>query len=276
MSAVLIERARRALPEIRYELNAPVVDIVENTKHALTLGLPQATPHETQSTPIAIACGGPSLEHSFEDLKEKHSNGMKVVSVNGSHDWLLERGIRPSAHVMIDSRPFNKRFVENWQPETRYLIASQCHPETFKALEGANVMLFHCISTDEELDILDEHYCLNRWESIYPVSGGSTVSLRTIPLMRMLGFTHMELYGFDSCIMDGKHHAYQQDENEENNVGIVTIDGRDFYCHPWMHSQAKEFLKMVRAIGDKFELIVHGDGLIANILKAAVKLKEEM
>lgn len=259
------------IPELKYELNAPIEEFVRNVKHSIALGLPEVKPYDIQTDPIAIVCGGPSLEETFDDLKEKHASGMKVVSVNGTHDWLIERGIRPSAHVLIDSRPFNARFVKNWQKKTKYLIASQAHPDVFKALEGAEVYLFHCNSTKEENEILKEYYN----DEFFSIPGGSTVTLRAIPLMRMLGFTRMELYGFDSCMYGEKHHAYDQEENNTNDIGIVKVDGREFVVATWMHSQAKEFIDVIRNMGHMFELAVHGDGLMAHILKTGAKLLEE-
>lgn len=263
--------AYEEVPEIKYELNAPIDNFVTNVKNAISLDIPQVKPYDIQTDPIAIVCGGPSLEGTFDDLKIKHENGMKVVSVNGSHDWLVDRGIRPSAHVLIDSRSFNSRFVENWQKDTKYLVASQAHPDVFDVLKGADVYLFHCNSTKEERDVLNEYY----GDDYYTVVGGSTVTLRAIPLMRMLGFTRMELYGFDSCMMDDKHHAYPQSENDTKDIGVVVVDGREFVVATWMHSQAKEFIDIIKKMGDMFELEVHGDGLIAHILKTGAKLLEE-
>jgi len=250
----------------QYKLNMPDEVFIENVKSSIRRQLPQVQPHELNDKVIAIVGGGPSLDETIDDLKEKHANGMKVVSVNGTHDYLLEHGIRPSVHIQVDGREFNARFVENWQKETKYIIASQCHPKVFDTLKDAETYIFHCPSAVVPRKILDDYYFGNYFQ----VPGGSTVMLRAIPLMRMLGFKKQEIYGFDSCIMGKRHHAYVQEENDTGPATTVRVNGKEFFCFAWMYSQAEDFLEMVKAVGDEFELIVHGDGLIAHILESSV------
>ena len=252
-------------PKVNCAVNVPDEDLAYNVIKNIKRGLPQVQPFNVQSEPIALVGGGPSLEDTFEDLKEKYDKGMKVVSTNGTHDWLIERGIRPSAHVQIDARDFNARFVENWIPECKYLIASQAHPKVFDTLEGANVHIFHCASNRIEAGILHGYYLGN----YYTVVGGSTVVLRSIPLLRMLGFDHVEIYGFDSCYLNEKHHAYKQEENDGHRIAALTADGRSFDCSLWMYSQAVEFIDMTKKLGHLLNLIIHGDGLIAHMVKSS-------
>ncbi len=93
--------------------------------------------------------------------------------------------------------------------------------------------------------------------------------LRILPLLRMLGYWKFEIYGFDSCLADGLHHAYKQPENDDERVINVTCGGRSFQCHPWMASQAQEFIDLMRKLADEIELVVHGDGLIRHIIETA-------
>ena len=257
---------------IKHSLNVSDEAYVANTKASIRRQLPQICGHKEQDEPIALVGGGPSLADTFDDLQEKHANGMKVVSMNGTHDWLMERGIRPSAHVQLDARPHNARFVKNWHPDTRYLIASQSHPDTFDALEGANVMQFHCFTDNKkhEKTLLD-YYMGN----VMFINGGSTVMSRAIPLMHTLCFKRQEIYGFDSCVMGGEHHAYEQEENDEHPYTTVTLDGKEFICDGWMLHQAKGFIGFIKYAGQDIELIVHGDGLIAHIINTGAKRLEE-
>lgn len=255
---------------MKYKLNCPNQQYIDNVNHSIKLQLPQLWPHEEQDNVIAIVGGGPSLDDTIDDLIEKHENGMKVVSLNGTHDYLLDKGIRPSVHVQIDAREFNARFVENWQEKTKYLIASQCHPKVFENLKDAEVYLFHCANGVVPKKTYDDYYMGNCM--ILP--GGSTVMLRTIPLMRVLGFKKMEIYGFDSCVMGKDHHAYDQEENDEGPIATVNVNGKKFVCFSWMYSQANDFVEMVKSVGDSFELQVHGDGLIAHLIKSSVEKLE--
>jgi hypothetical protein len=123
---------------------------------------------------------------------------------------------------------------------------------------------------EELVDYIDAIYG-PRNEAWFPVLGGSTVMLRAIPLLRMLGYWRMQIYGFDSCLMDTEHHAYPQQENDEKMVVHVSIGGKVFACHPWMASQLQEFLDIMRLLADEVALVVHGNGAIAHIIATAAE-----
>jgi len=108
----------------------------------------------------------------------------------------------------------------------------------------------------------------------YGIPGGSTVMLRAIPLMRMLGFRKFHLYGFDSCLMGNDHHAYSQPENDTEVVIDTIVGGRVFKCHAWQIAPAQEFMDLVKFLGDEIELEVYGEGLINHILRTGAELSE--
>lgn len=259
-------------PEINYKfgLNTPECCISANIEYAIRQGLPQLGPHEDQDDPIALVLSGPSLEETYPLLQQKVSGGMKVVSVNGTHDWLLERGIRPSAHIMVDARKWNYRFVKNWQPKTKYLIGSQCHPWVFKTLKGADTYLFHPIGQEKYGSLLETQY----GDDCILVKGGSTVALRAIPLLSMLGFKNIEVFGFDSCYQDSEHHAFDQKENDGEYHDEIEVAGRKFIVDISLLSQAEQFQEMVKYMGDQFNLLVHGDGLISHLIKTGAEMRE--
>ena len=110
-------------------------------------------------------------------------------------------------------------------------------------------------------DLLEKQY-----EECYPVPGGSTVLLRAIPLFRTLGFKRFHIFGCDSCLEEDKHHAYEQKENDGQLIMPVNVGGKIFKCHPWMVSQAQEFIDLIRMLGEEIELEVYG-GLLHHILE---------
>ena len=102
--------------------------------------------------------------------------------------------------------------------------------------------------------------------------------LRALPLLAMLGFRKVEVFGWDSCLEGDQHHAYDQPENECKSVVTMKVGGREFKCHPWMSVQAHEVQRVIRHILgriDTFQMKVHGDGLIAHILQTAAAAAEE-
>ena len=59
-------------------------------------------------------------------------------------------------------------------------------------------------------------------------------------------------------------------------VGEFEYGDKTFKCEPWMFEQAQDFCKMIEHLDEKFNLVVHGDGLIAHIIKTGAKLEGEL
>ena len=261
------------VPEVICSINEEPEKIRENIKINIKRDLPQVMPYETQDKVIALAVGGPTLAETFSDLLYKKKDGMPVVSVNGSHRYCMTNGLVPSAMVMLDSREFNNRFVTPLVKECKYFISSQCHPSVFDRLEDHKVWIWHCAGETDNEDLLKEQY----GDNYFPVMGGSTVTLRAIHLFRMLGFSKFEIYGFDSCII-GQHHAYEQKENDDEQVIDVVVADKEFRCTAAHYHQAKEFVQMTIKTGEYYDLAIHGDGLISHIIKNpdSLRKKEEV
>ena len=263
----------RPIPEIICSVNEDKEKIRDNIKKNIKRGLPQVQPYETQwDKVVGLALGGPTLKKTFPDLLEKRQNGMPVITVNGTHKYCMTGGLIPSAMIMLDSREFNNRFVYPLVEECKYFISSQCHPSVFENLKDNKVWIWHCAG-DDNIDLLEEEY----GKDYFPVMGGATIALRAVHLLRMLGFHKFEMYGFDSCIMED-HHAYDQPENDGEEVLDVVVSGKEFQCTAANYHQAKEFVDMISKTGEHYDLAVHGDGLISHIIKNpdSLKIKEEV
>lgn len=254
--------------EFKGQLNTSKDRLREHIERNIRLGLPQVRSYPPSAQECVIAAGGPSLETHFADLVTLYGKGAKVVTVNGAHDYCVARGVIPSAHVMIDARPFNARFVANPVAACKYLIASQCHPSVFEALRDHETFIWHCDVSEETDKIVKDFYFGHA--DIIP--GGSTVTLRAIVLMSHLGWRNQHIVGFDGCVIEGQHHAYPQPENENDKLISVWCDGRKFVCAPWMARQAEEFQELVKHLGNRFRLNVIGDGLIAHIVRTGAAI----
>ena len=247
-------------------------------------GLPQVQPHAPNPNVAVLVCGGPSLNDCEKELVEAVWRGGKVITVNGAYEWCLKRNIRPAATVMLDAREFNKRFVETAVPDCKYLLASQCHPATFDLCADRDTYIWHaCSGGDEELAAIRKYY----FDRTYPVTIGTTVAIRAISLLRMLGFEWIDVFGLDSCWLGGTHHAYSQNENDIDQVlsvwlrpqaedgAFVDSHAQHFSCSPWHVKQAQDFLDLVKDRGESFHLNVHGPGLIATMIKTGADLSVE-
>lgn len=268
------------------KVNTPDEVIRANIARNIRRGLPQVRKYPPNAARLALVGGGPSLLDTFSELRAQAFSGDKLVAVNGSYQWLLERNLKPSVMVVLDARPSNVRFLAENVPGCKYFLASQCDPAVFDLCEreGRDVTIFHCIGNADEqgmlADYYDHRFCIVECGS----TGGTTVMLRSIVLMATLGFYRMDIYGMDSCWLGDAHHAYPQAENDrDRRLTITTIpkrgdvvlgEPREFVCDPWHLRQAEEFQTLVKDLGDHFALNVHGDGLLAHIVKTGASLPD--
>ena len=244
--------------------------IRDNIRSSIKRELMTLRPYDKQDTTVMVLAGGPSLDEFKDEIIAKRLAGIVLVTVNGAYNWAIENGLFPSAQIIVDAQEHNKRFVAPLVSGCKYMIASQCHPVVFDALPPEQTLLWHSAIEPEVSKELDEHYSA-KGEAWYPSIGGSTVMLRALPLLRMLGYYKFEIYGFDSCMQGDKHHAYTQEENDGDSnparLVKVTCGSEVFSCTSWQASQAQEFMDLIHVIGDEVELDVAGTGLISSIIK---------
>ena len=182
---------------------------ISNVKTNIEGGWKQIEPHITNDIEVMIVGGGPSLSAFESEIRRMQTEVVKIVTLNGAYEWCLERGIGPVTQIMVDGRAFNERFVARAETKDMFLIASQCDPSVFAKLNKERTYMWHT-SAEMYKETLDRKFP----EGWYGIPGGSTVLLRAIPLLRMLGYRKFHLFGCDSCVMDGVHHAYTQPEND--------------------------------------------------------------
>lgn len=252
-------------------LNVDVETIEKQVETNLRAGWTHVKPHEKTDREVVFLAGGPSMTSNLSKIKELRESGCALVTTNGAYQWAIEQGLKPSAQIVLDAREFNKRFVEPQQDQCRYLIASQAHPATLENLPRERTFLWHAGISIPNIKLLAELQI-----PFFPIPGGSTVVLRAIPLLRMLGYWRLHMFGFDSCVLpDGTHHAYPQAENDRQPVVPVSCGGRVFECVPWMVSQASEFRDLVGFMGNEVELAVYGDGLISQMIATGASLSTD-
>lgn len=254
-------------------------ETLANVKASIRLMLPQCQPmtQDNPKDPVILLCGGPSL-NDFEDqiIERKLHDGAKLVTVNGTYKWALDRGLGPVSLVMADGRVQNADFIHESRDDCSYFLASQCHPAVFERAPEARTAIWHCLTFPErEVPILNDYYFGSAcW---YPVMGMSTVATRAIMLLTMLGFERIEIFGLDSCYRGKDHHAFPQPLNDGSPAAWVSCAGKKFYAASWMIGQAADFLEMMYGVLQQanVELLVHGDGLIAHMIEVGANLPDE-
>jgi len=265
--------------ELHGKINTSDEELLANIRSSIRRGYPHLRPFPPRSERIALVGGGPSLERTEKELVDLVFNGAMLVTTNGAYQWCIERNLRPNAQVVLDARESNKRFLDPYIPTCRYYISSQCNPATWDAVEGREfVMMFHTAADPESefMKILDEFYLSN----FYPIGGGTTVIMRALVLLRSLGYFRFDLFGVDSCWMDGKNHAYPQIENEKDRRFILQTHPtghpelmQEFRVSPWHIKQLEDFLQLIKLNGKYFLINVHGDGLLAYAIKASADIE---
>jgi hypothetical protein len=253
---------------LKGRVNTSDEGLLANIRYAIRQGHPQARPEPPKPDHVAIVGSGVSLKHTEQELRQLVFEGARIVTLNGAYHWCIERNIRPWMQIVMDARPTNARFLTPEIPNCTYWLASQCHADLWATVKDyEKVRIFHAANPDGmEKPILDAYY--GGWWT--GVTGGTTVGTRAIGLLRMLGFLRFDLFGIDSCWMDGEHHAFEQPENAKDRAIRVKVqatdgqdEGREFVCAPWMLKQAEDFFEFIKSSGHLFKLQVHGDGLIA-------------
>jgi SAM-dependent methyltransferase len=239
-----------------------------NVKANLEAGWAQVVPHQKQDREVVLLAGGPSMKGQLDKIRELRAEGCAIVTVNGAYHWALENELPVGAQVVLDARAFNARFTRPVRADVKYLIASQADPSTLEGLPEETTSIWHSGISDA-----NEALARSKLDGFFfPVPGGSTVTLRAIPLLRMLGFARIHVFGWDSCVMGDEHHAYGQAENDGQPTVPITCGGRTFWCVPWHVSQASEFRDLIKFLGDEIELAVYGDGLISHMLQTGASI----
>ena len=261
-------------PKVAYHMangamNTESDQILANIASAIRRGHPQMRTGPPRPEKVCLVGSGPSLHDTLDELRHLVWEGAILVTLNGAYHWCIEHGLRPNTQIVMDARPSNARFVEPAVPHCRYVLASQCAPEVFEAVQGRpDVWIFHAVVKQEgpTSQLLDDYYVSN-WIG---VGGGTTVATRAINLLRIAGYLRYELFGIDCCWQGDSHHAMPQPENANDRRVTLAIDlidqpetKRVFTLSPWHLKQFEDFLTIMKVSGHLFQLRPHGDGLLA-------------
>lgn len=230
-----------------------------NILSAIKRDLPWLQQQDANHGKVCIVAGGPSLVDGLQKLKWMAANGYKIIAVNNTAKWLIDRDIRPDYHVLLDARPSCARFI---QPGIMCLIASQCSPEVFDATELK--ILWHPNIEGIQEFIVDRECAL--------IGGGTTVGLQAMSIAYTMGYRDMTLFGFDGSYRGQEGHAYPQAENDGEPLVKVQFAGRDFMCARWMVRQVEEFRGVLKQLVElDCSIKVEGDGYLQSTVAEMLK-----
>lgn len=228
------------------------------------------TPVKLDRRTFVMCCGGPSLEDGLEDIRRKALDpDYLIVCSNMTGGYLLENGIVPHVHFILDAQPKKALDVapEYTHPDTEYWLGLNCDPSVGDTLreQGRKVKYFFCASNigGERLDEsrLRDAMMKRCMKQIIAIGGGTMAGLRAINLAEALGFRKFEYYGFDGSIRGAdKCYAYAK-VRKEMMVEVKTPDGDVFQSTTILSDQATQFLDWERRLS-WIDFTIYGDGFI--------------
>lgn len=254
---------------------------IANIRVAALRGLPQMPTIGEHGETMAIAGYGPSLLRSLPELAREAAH---VWTVSGAHDVLLDAGIRTRGHIEADPRPHKARFLSRPQKDVCYLLASACGPESFRALEGADVRIWHVLSTVDETEEIKR-----LWPDAFLLRAGTNVGISAIAVGFALGYRRFRLYGID-CSFSASRRILEWPKEEplpillRQEIGFhagphanedqaplrITIPGdppRTFITSPQMLQAAQDFIELY-SVHPEMKLELRGDGMLPALIAA--------
>ncbi len=205
--------------------------------------------------PIAIVCFGPSLKKEWEKIK----NFKYIMTCSGAHKFLVDKGIVPNFHVEVDPRAHKIELIGKPNKETKYYIASACHPKVFDLLEGYDVTLWHVFETKEE-----SMRILPRGD--WAITGGSSVGLRTMLMARFLGFTNLHIFGMDGSFENENTHASYHPNNVKHVAEQCEYNNKIFYTTKGIMECARQTFNELDQMPD-VSATFYGEGLVQEMAK---------
>jgi 2-polyprenyl-3-methyl-5-hydroxy-6-metoxy-1,4-benzoquinol methylase len=240
-----------ALYALKLEMRVNASDqlIRSNLDNAKNLRLSELSQVPARDGTLAIVGSGPSLKTTWGHIPPD----CDVMALNGAYRFLLENGRTPKYFAMLDARAVNTNFLQHIEPQTQFLLASQCHPDVFERLPDAT--LFHLMT--------------EATESVFPdadlyVGGGGTIGLTALGLAFALGYRKVILYGYDSSFSGEDRHAAHQAQNAAENAIDVWVQDRVYRTTHAMAAQVMDFfpfLDAIRKAAPEFDIQLIGNGL---------------
>lgn len=222
---------------------------------------------------------GPSLQDTWPNIMgEKRLSDCEadIVSMSGSHDFLLRRGVVPDYHVECDPRAHKALNINAPHDAVKYYIASCCHPDLIEKLRGRDVTLWHLMNGQASYRIGED---IESERNEVMICGGGSVGLRSIALFYALGYRKFSIYGMDCSFSRGlskeqAHDMAKEDvrqwagfhKGKKKTPIAVGCAGKWFVTSPVDVTYTRHFFDTVqRSDGANFN--IYGDGLLQEMCK---------
>lgn len=215
----------------------------------MAFGFPEAVARKK----LTVIANGPSALEA--DLKAIEG---PTLALNGAMKLFMDQGVVPTYWAACDAQDIVMGFLPDNPPkETIYLVSSKCHPYVLARLADRDVRLWHL----SDSDVVDR----------VRISTTSSVTMAAMWLLHRIGFTDFDVWGWDGCFMNGRHHAsdasdWGAPELKINYGGVVendeVIGGRTFATTRTWAAEANAAIQFFQ-LAKYFDigLTIHGDGM---------------
>lgn len=211
---------------------------------------------------IAVVGGGPSLKDTLPLLlSEKYDD---ILACGSVHDYLIENDVIPTCTIVCDPDAIMGNYLEHLCTSCTYFMATQCDPYLIRRINSTcNVYTFNAGGDEDFNKAFDRGTFL---------SGGCTVGTRGIMLALGMGYSNIELFGFDTCIAnDNTHHAYSFSSLEETIGKITEIslepDGKKYRLADYMVGQLFDFKNILVTHYSRMNVTIHGEGILSDYIE---------
>lgn len=241
-------------------------ECIPNLEYAATLPLPHLPLLEAHEGKCIMVGAGPSIADTFELICQFRTQpSWLMMSINGAHNWLIERNVIPNIHVIfeMDLEDVTLALGGDPHPDVTYYVCSICKPVIFDQLEGYKRVLWHAYFPPEEY----QAEIARVFPGEFVVCGGYATFFRSLVISWTLGYRDFELFGLDSSFEESSHVGGYKVADKEPRVTVwgknyQTGDIKKFTTQGGLAFQATQFMEFCKENQPALRLRVHGDGLL--------------
>ena len=247
------------------------------SQNALRHDVPNLPPREYTPKTMVYVAGGPSLRKHLDEVKAKcEDDNYDVVTSNATAKFLLDKGITPNYHLILDPTERKKKDLE-YDKDIELYLGLQCHPALFDYAKekGRKVHKFLAASVKSDDGKSDRQAaqvaCTQEDPFLAGIGGGSMCGTRMIYFAAIRGHRKLEYYGFDGSVEYEnnviKCYSYNKPRGENILEHTEDFSGRKFYTTMSLARQADELVQLM-GILPGMNVEIFGDGLLADRLNS--------
>lgn len=217
-------------------------------------GFPRLTVQPRRDDVLNIVGYGPTLQETWRQIDGP------IISMSGSHDFLIARGIIPNWHCQTDGRDHQVKFLEHPHPDVTYLMASICPPAIWDRLAGHRVEYWHNAHGQHVVDWIAAHD-----QGSMLIAGGTTIGMAALHLGGLLGFRKFRLFGIDGHSIGSSRHAGVHHDPNPQRVIQREANGRTWQTSPQMSNSCDELVWLFDDPSVTIEVV--GESLQADLVE---------